>query len=97
MTILRLINHYGYTVVNYDCDAILLKNPQPIFDGHKDADIIGTFGKGPGQLYVKWGITLNTGVMVLRSSEKIGKWSQQYLYQDTSINSSKPLYQDTSE
>ena len=72
LSILRLVNHYGYSVVNYDCDAILLKNPQPIFDGHKDADLIGTFGKGPGQLYVKWGITLNTGVMLLRSNSKIG-------------------------
>ena len=73
LTVLRLLNHYGFSVVNYDCDAILLKNPQPIFDGHKDADLIGTFGKGPGQLYVKWGITLNTGVMLLRSNPKIGE------------------------
>ena len=72
LSVLRLLNHYGFSVVNYDCDAILLKNPQPIFDGHKDADLIGTFGKGPGQLYVKWGITLNTGVMLLRSNSKIG-------------------------
>ena len=73
LSVLRLLNHYGFSVVNYDCDAILLKNPQSIFDGHKDADIIGTFGKGPGQLYVKWGITLNTGVMLLRSNPKTGE------------------------
>ena len=73
LSVLRLMNHYGFSVVNYDCDAIVLRNPQPIFDGHKDADIIGTFGKGPGQLYEKWGITLNTGVMLLRSSAKLGK------------------------
>ena len=72
LSVLRLINHYGFNVVNYDCDAIVLKNPQTIFDGHGDADIIGTFGKGPGQLYEKWGITLNTGVMLLRSNDKIG-------------------------
>ena len=72
LSVLRLMNHYGFTVVNYDCDAIVLRNPQPIFDGHADADIIGTFGKGPGQLYEKWGITLNTGVMVMRSNAKIG-------------------------
>ena len=73
LSVLRLVNHYGFSVVNYDCDAIVLKNPQPIFDGHRDADIIGTFGKGPGQLYVKWGITLNTGVMLLRSNAKLGR------------------------
>ena len=73
LSVLRLLNHYGFSVVNYDCDAILLRNPQLIFDGHKDADIIGTFGKGPSMLYDRWGITLNTGVMLLRSNEKIGQ------------------------
>ena len=73
LSVLRLINHYGFTVVNYDCDAIVLRNPQTIFDGHVDADIIGTFGQGPGQLFEKWGITLNTGVMLLRSNAKLGE------------------------
>ena len=72
LSVLRLLNHYGFSVVNYDCDAIVLRNPQSIFDGHRDADLIGTFGKGPGHLYSKWGITLNTGVMLLRSNPKIG-------------------------
>ena len=72
LAVVRLMNHYGFDVVNYDCDAILLKNPQTIFDSHKDADLIGTFGKGPNQLFVRWGVTLNTGVMLLRSSAKLG-------------------------
>lgn len=76
LSVLRLMNHYGFSVVNYDCDAIVLRNPQPIFNGHTDADIIGTFGKGPFQLYTKWGITLNTGVMLLRSSDKLGVWGR---------------------
>lgn len=73
LAVVRLVNHYGYDVVNYDCDAILLKNPQSIFDGHKDSEMIGTFGKGPSQLFAKWGVTLNTGVMLLRSGAKLGK------------------------
>ena len=73
LAVVRLMNHYGYDVVNYDCDAILLKNPQTIFDSHKDSEMIGTFGKGPNHLFSKWGVTLNTGVMLLRSGTKLGK------------------------
>ena len=73
LAVVRLMNHYGFDVVNYDCDAILLKNPQTIFDSHKDSEMIGTFGKGPNHLFSKWGVTLNTGVMLLRSGAKLGK------------------------
>ena len=73
LAVVRLMNHYGFDVVNYDCDAVLLKNPQTIFDAHKDVDMIGTFGKGPGYLFTKWGVTLNTGVMLLRSNAKLGE------------------------
>ena len=72
LAVVRLMNHYGFDVVNYDCDAILLKNPQMIFDSHKDSEMIGTFGKGPSQLFSKWGVTLNTGVMLLRSGANLG-------------------------
>lgn len=73
LSVIRLMLHYGFTVVNYDCDAIVLRNPQPIFDGHPDADVIGTFGKGPNSLFLKWGVTLNTGVMLMRSNAKLGE------------------------
>ena len=73
LNVLRLIVNYGFDVVNYDCDAIVLKNPQTVFDKHKDADIIGTFGKGPGHLFSKWGVTLNTGVLLFRSNSKVGE------------------------
>ena len=73
LAVLRLINHYGYDVVNYDCDAILLKNPQPIFDQYNTMDLIGTFGKGPYSLYKEWGVTLNTGVMLMRATLSMGK------------------------
>ena len=72
MAVLRLLNHYGYDVVNYDCDAIPLRNPQPVFDAYSDTDLIGTFGKGPDVLYQKWGVTLNTGVMVMRATPNMG-------------------------
>ena len=74
LNVLRLMTNYGFDVVNYDCDAILLKNPQSIFDKHKDADIIGTLGKGPMQLFMKWGVTLNTGVLLFRSNPRVGEF-----------------------
>lgn len=73
LTVLRLINHWGFDVANYDCDAILLKNPQKLFDSKKDVDLFGTFGRGPVTLFRKWGVTLNTGVMLLRANPQIGE------------------------
>ncbi len=74
LTVIRLINHLGFDVANYDCDAILLKNPQRLFDSKKDVDLFGTFGRGPVTLYRKWGVTLNTGVMLIRANPQIGEF-----------------------
>ena len=73
LAVVRLINHFGYTVINYDCDAIPLKNIQPVFDVYNDIDLIGGFGNSPTLLYMKWGVTLNTGVMVMRATPNMGK------------------------
>lgn len=73
LAVVRLMNHYGYDVINYDCDAVPLRNPQPIFDEFSSTDLIGTFGKGPTVLYDRWGVTLNTGVMVMRATPNMGK------------------------
>lgn len=78
LAVVRLMNHYGYDVINYDCDAIPLRNPQPIFEEYSGTDLIGTFGKGPNILYDKWGVTLNTGVMVMRATSNIGEWGWMY-------------------
>ena len=72
LAVLRLINHYGYDVVHYDGDAIPLKNLWPVFDKHKDADIVGALGKSPKTLLKVWGVTLNFGVMLVRSNSRTG-------------------------
>ena len=90
MNVLRLMNAYGYNVVNYDSDAILLKNPQVIFDREKNADMIGTFGKGPNRLFEKWGVTLNTGVLLFRANSRIGEYftcRSKLLYCETCLKS----------
>ena len=86
LSVIRLINHLGFDVINYDCDAILLKNPQRLFDSKKDVDLIGTFGRGPITLYKKWGVTLNTGVMMIRANERIGKITLILLYAITGVH-----------
>ena len=75
--IIRLLNHWGFDVINYDTDAILLRDPQPIFDRLSKSGIIGTFGKFPQNLKQEWGITLCTAVLAVRSSQQTGKKNHQ--------------------
>ena len=68
----RLVNYFGYDVISYDTDAILLKNPQPLFDRYKDSDIISSAGSYPFRLSAEWGFTLCMGVIMFRSSSRTG-------------------------
>ncbi len=77
LSIIRLLNHWGFDVANYDTDAILLKDPQPVFDRLSGRGIIGTFGKFPSSLLQQWGITLCTAVLLVRSTPETGE-SQQH-------------------
>lgn len=73
LTVFRLINHLGYDLVWYDADATVLRNPQPLFDKYPDAGLVGSAGQGPGTLARVWGRTLCTGVLLMRSSQKMGE------------------------
>ena len=72
LTFFRLINHWGYDVIMYDSDAILLKNPQSLFDKYPEADLVGSAGIGPERLSSQWGRTVCTGVLLLRATSKTG-------------------------
>ena len=72
LCVFRLLNHWGFDVVHYDADAIVLKNLQPIFDEYRDTDIIGSIGKYPFDLGREWGQTLCMGMALLRSNERTG-------------------------
>jgi len=39
---MRLINRLGFDCAMYDIDAVILKNPQPLYDKHK-SDIVAWF------------------------------------------------------
>ena len=66
------MNHWNYDVVMYDSDAVILKNPQPLFDANPDAELIGSSGKGPDSVGHIWGRTICTGVLLMRCSPSLG-------------------------
>lgn len=72
LTFFRLLNHWGYDVVMYDSDAVVLKNPQPLFDANQGVELVGSAGKGPESIGHVWGRTICTGVLLLRTSPGLG-------------------------
>ena len=73
VVLFRLINHWGYTVATYDSDAVLIKNPQPLFTKLESSDIIGTADIYPFDLHRQWqSPTMSMGMALFRASERIG-------------------------
>ena len=72
VTVLRLINYWGYDVAHYDTDAIILKNPLSLYNKHADSDVVGSTGVWPFELSKKWGFTLCMGTILFRSTLQIG-------------------------
>ena len=73
LIVMRLVNLWGYDVVNYDNDAIVLKNPQSLYDLHPDSDLIGSESFMPIDLHKRWGVTLCMGTVLLRASTATGE------------------------
>ena len=69
---MRLINRLGYDCAMYDIDAIILKNPQPLYDKWADVDIIGSRGQLPRELWRRWGVTICIGAVFIRSNSRTG-------------------------
>ena len=74
LSIMRIINYLGYHVAMYDADAIILRNPQRLYDSHSNADIISSSGEFPQFLLEWWNVnsTLCIGAVLIRSSERTG-------------------------
>ena len=53
LAFMRLINRLEFDCAMYDIDAVILKNPQPLYDKHK-SDIVGSRGELPRQLMRKY-------------------------------------------
>jgi len=71
LAFMRLINRLGFDCAMYDIDAVILKNPQPLYDKHK-SDIVGSRGELPRQLMRKWKVTICIGVVFIRSNTRTG-------------------------
>ena len=69
---MRLINWLGFDCAMYDIDAVILRNPQPLYEKDK-SDIIGSRGKFPIQLLRKWKVTICIGVVLIRSNTRTGR------------------------
>ena len=68
---MRLINRLGFDCAMYDIDAVILKNPQPLYEKDK-SDIIGSRGKFPTPLMRKWKVTICIGAVLIRSNTRTG-------------------------
>ena len=68
----RLLNYFGYDVVSYDTDAVILQDPQELFREHRYSDIISSAGKFPFTLSRVWGFTACMGVILFRSTPRTG-------------------------
>lgn len=70
---MRLINFWGYNVINYDSDAYILKNPQSLFELYPESHVIGSESYMPHDLHDKWGVTLCMGVVYIKASPETGE------------------------
>ena len=74
LTIMRIINYWGFDVANYDTDALILRNPNSLYNQYPNVDIFGGVAISyPPHLHRLWGVTLCCGSWMVRSSAKTGK------------------------
>ena len=73
LALIHLLNHWGYNVVHYDADAVILKNPKPLFDKFQEYDIVGSWGKLSIELKNMWGFAICMGAVLFRSTANVGK------------------------
>ena len=57
----------------YDSDAVVLKDPQSLFDSYPGVELVGSAGKGPESIGHIWGRTICTGVLLMRTSPALGR------------------------
>ena len=64
--VVRLLNHWGFTVAHYDSDALILRDAQQIFEKYLLSSIVASRGAGPK--------TLCAGAILFRSNRQMGKF-----------------------
>ena len=72
LTVIRLLNYWGYDTANIDADAIILKNPEPLYEEYKESDMVAGRGTYPSPLGKVWGATICGGTFMIRSTPNTG-------------------------
>ena len=72
LMVMRLLNHWGYDVSNYDSDALILRNPETLFAQMSTQHLIGSSGHSPNKLDREWGAAVCIGTMLIRASHQTG-------------------------
>ena len=75
LLVLRLINFWGYDVASYDSDAILLRNPQHLYDSYPDVQLFAGSVRHPPDVVAQWGFTVCGGTLIVRSHPSTGMYS----------------------
>ena len=74
LIVLMTVTSWGYDVIQFDADAIVVKNPQELFERHPKSDIVASRARSwPPTVSEKWGFVACMGVVLFRSTLKIGK------------------------
>lgn len=71
--VMRILNHWGYDVANYDSDALILRNPEPHYERLNDRHMIGSVGHFPHEMDHDWGTAVCIGVVLIRASHQTGE------------------------
>jgi len=73
LTVIRLLNSWGYSVMTMDSDALIMKNIQPLLDHYDNSDIVASTGSYPGSLHKIWKTSLCMGVALFKATPSTGK------------------------
>ena len=83
--VLRIINYWGYDVASYDSDAVLLRNPQPLYDSNPEVKLFAGSATFPDDISNQWGFSLCSCVLLLRSHPSIGMCAFVHVYLKVTI------------
>ena len=75
LTAVRLLNYWGYDAANIDTDAIILKNPETLYQEFKNSDLLAGRGTYPFEVGNKWNATICGGTFMIRSNANSGKFN----------------------
>ena len=78
LTVVRLLNYMGYDAASFDADAIILKNPETLYQECHDSDVVATYSYYPPQIKVKWGVSICGGMFLIRSTRNSGEFMLDY-------------------